>query len=139
MEKQTRRFLNLPLLALLNLAVMTSLRNLPIVSEYGFGSSFFYLLVAIVFLFPAGLISAELATGWTRTGGVYIWVREAFGPGWGFFAIWMQWIHSVPWFPAILSFSASALAFLFDPELANNKTYLVTCTLVGFWGFTMFN
>jgi glutamate:GABA antiporter len=139
MEKQNRRFLNLPLLALLNLAVMTSLRNLPIVSEYGFGSSFFYLLVAAIFLFPAGLISAELATGWTRTGGVYIWVREAFGPGWGFFAIWMQWIHSVPWFPAILSFSASALAFLFDPELANNKVYLVTCTLCGFWGFTIFN
>lgn len=139
MEKQSRRFLNLPLLALLNLAVMTSLRNLPIVSEYGFGSSFFYLLVAIVFLFPAGLISAELATGWARTGGVYIWVREAFGPGWGFFAIWMQWIHSVPWFPAILSFSASAFAYLIDPALANNKLYLVTCTLCGFWGFTFFN
>lgn len=139
MEKQSRRFLNLPLLALLNLAVMTSLRNLPIVSEYGFGSSFFYLLVALVFLFPAGLISAELATGWARTGGVYIWVREAFGPGWGFFAIWMQWIHSVPWFPAILSFSASAFAYLIDPSLANNKLYLVTCTLCGFWGFTFFN
>lgn len=139
MEKQSRRFLNLPLLALLNLAVMTSLRNLPIVSEYGFGSSFFYLLVAVIFLFPAGLISAELATGWTRTGGVYIWVREAFGPGWGFFAIWMQWIHSVPWFPAILSFSASALAFLINPSLAENKIYLVSCTLCGFWGFTFFN
>jgi putative glutamate/gamma-aminobutyrate antiporter len=139
MEKTSRRFLNLPLLALLNLAVMTSLRNLPIVSQYGFGSSFFYLLVALLFLFPAGLISAELATGWNRTGGVYIWVREAFGPGWGFFAIWMQWIHSVPWFPAILSFSASALAYLFNPALADNKLYLVTFTLVGFWGFTLFN
>lgn len=139
MEKQSRRFLNLPLLALLNLAVMTSLRNLPIVSEYGFGSSFFYLLVAVIFLFPAGLVSAELATGWNRTGGVYIWVREAFGPGWGFFAIWMQWIHSVPWFPAILSFSASAMAYLFNPALAENKIYLVACTLCGFWGFTFFN
>ncbi len=139
MEKQSRRFINLPLLALLNLAVMTSLRNLPIVSQYGFGSAFFYLLVAAVFLFPAGLISAELATGWTRTGGVYVWVREAFGPGWGFFAIWMQWIHSVPWFPAILSFSASAIAFLIRPELAENKLYLMTFTLCGFWGFTFFN
>ena len=63
MEQKSRRFLTLPLLALLNLAVMTSLRNLPIVSQYGFGSSFFYLLVAVVFLFPAGLISAEFATG----------------------------------------------------------------------------
>lgn len=139
MEIQSRKFLNIPLLALLNLAVMTSLRNLPIVSEYGFGSTFFYLVVAIVFLFPAGLISAELATGWTQTGGVYIWVREAFGPRWGFFAIWMQWIHSVPWFPAILSFSGSALAYLINPALADNKIYLLICTLCGFWGFTLFN
>ncbi len=139
MENQTRKFLNVPLLALLNLAIMTSLRNLPIVSEFGFASSFFYLMVALFFLFPVGLISAELATGWTRTGGVYIWVREAFGPGWGFFAVWMQWIHSVPWFPAILSFSASAVAYLIHPEWADNKIYLLLFTLVGFWGFTLFN
>lgn len=137
--ESSRKFLNVPLLALLNLAIMTSLRNLPIVSEFGFASSFFYLLVAIVFLFPAALISAELATGWARTGGVYIWVKEAFGPGWGFFAIWMQWIHSVPWFPAILSFSASALAYLIHPPLADNKMYLLGFTLLGFWSFTLFN
>ncbi|MBX7065808.1 MAG: amino acid permease [Parachlamydiales bacterium] len=139
MEINPRKFLNVPLLALLNLSVMTSLRNLPIVSEFGFASSFFYLIVALVFLFPVSLISAELATGWTRTGGVYIWVREAFGPGWGFFAIWMQWIHSVPWFPAILSFTASAIAYLINPELADNKFYLLAFTLCGFWGFTFFN
>lgn len=139
MEINPRKFLNVPLLALLNLSVMTSLRNLPIVSEFGFASSFFYLVVAILFLFPVSLISAELATGWTRTGGVYIWVREAFGPGWGFFAIWMQWIHSVPWFPAILSFTASAIAYLINPEIADNKLYLLAFTLCGFWGFTLFN
>lgn len=139
METQPRRFLGVFLLALLNLSVMTSLRNLPIVSEYGFGSPFFYLLVAIVFLFPAALVSAELATGWNQTGGIYIWVKEAFGPGWGFFAVWMQWIHNVTWFPAILSFSATAFAYLINPELAENKTYLVCCILGGFWGFTFFN
>lgn len=139
MEKSTRRFLNVPLLALLNLAVMTSLRNLPLVSEFGFGSCFMYLVVAVIFLFPVSLVSAELATGWTRTGGIYIWVREAFGPGWGFFAIWMQWVHNIAWFPAILSFAASAFAFLFNPELAENKVYLVMCVLGGFWGFTFFN
>jgi len=124
---------------MLNLSVMTSLRNLPIVSEYGFGSPFLYLLVALIFLFPAALVSAELATGWTRTGGVYIWVREAFGPGWGFFAVWMQWIHNVTWFPAILSFSATTLAYLINPALAENKFYLIAFILCGFWGFTFFN
>ncbi len=131
---------------MLNLSVMTSLRNLPIVSEYGYGSAFFYFLVALVFLFPSALVSAELATGWSRTGGVYIWVREAFGPGWGFFAVWMQWIHNVTWFPAILSFSGTALAYLLKEnfgesfgQLNENKIYLISVILIGFWGFTIFN
>ena len=118
---------------------MTSLRNLPLVAHYGYASAFFYLLVAVIFLLPAALISAELATGWNRTGGVYIWVREAFGPGWGFFAVWMQWIHNVTWYPAILSFSATTLAYMFDPSLAENKVYLISTILIGFWCFTFFN
>ncbi len=139
MDQQRRRFIGPILLALLNLAVMTSLRNLPIVSEYGFGSSFFYLVVALVFLFPAALISAELATGWSEAGGVYIWVKEAFGPGWGFFAIWMQWIHNVTWFPAILSFAASTFAYLINPALVESKAYLLISIVGGFWGFTLLN
>ncbi|HAB99241.1 MAG TPA: amino acid permease [Parachlamydiales bacterium] len=124
---------------MLNLSVMTSLRNLPLVAQYGYASAFFYFLVAFLFLFPAALISAELATGWTRTGGVYIWVREAFGPGWGFFAVWMQWIHNVTWFPAILSFSATTIAYMINPSLAENKIFLISIILGGFWGFTFFN
>jgi amino acid transporter len=136
---QPRRFLGTLFVALLNLSVMTSLRNLPVVSHYGFAAPVLYFVVALVFLFPAALVSAELATGWTRTGGIYIWVKEAFGPGWGFFAVWMQWIHNVTWFPAILSFSATAFAYLINPALAENKVYLLVCILGGFWGFTFFN
>ena len=139
MRSGQRRFLNVFLLAMLNLSVMTSLRNLPVIAEYGLESALFYLLLAVVFLFPAALISAELATGWNQTGGIYIWTKEAFGPGWGFFSVWMQWIHNATWFPAILSFSGTALAFLFNPELANNKFFLISVILIGFWGFTIFN
>ncbi|MBI3508483.1 MAG: amino acid permease [Chlamydiia bacterium] len=124
---------------MINLSVMASLRNLPIVAEFGYGSLFFYLMVALVFLFPAALVSAELATGWSKAGGVYVWVKEAFGPGWGFFAIWIQWVHNVTWFPAILSFAAAAIAYLISPELASNKLYVISFILLGFWGFTLFN
>jgi glutamate:GABA antiporter len=134
-----RRFLNVFLLAMLNLSVMASLRNLPIVAHYGYGLIFFYAVVAVCFLFPSALVSAELATGWARTGGIYIWVREAFGPRWGFFAVWMQWIHNVTWFPAILSFSAVTLAYIVNPALAENKFYLIAFILGGFWGSTLFN
>lgn len=136
---EQRRFLNVFLLALLNLAIMTSLRNLPLVAEYGLSSLVLYCIVALLFLFPSALVSAELATGWTRTGGVYIWVREAFGPRWGFFAIWMQWVHNVTWYPAIMSFVATTLAFIFSPELAENKIYVLAVVLGGFWGMTIIN
>lgn len=139
MKNSPKRFINVFILAMLNLSVMASLRNLPIIAEYGLQSVGYYFLVALIFLIPAALISAELATGWSQTGGIYIWVREAFGPGWGFFAVWMQWIHNATWFPAILSFSAGALAYLFNPELAGNKIYILSVVLISFWGFTIFN
>jgi amino acid transporter len=139
LAKPPRKFINLFLLSMLNLSVMASLRNIPIIAEYGWQSAFFYLFVAAIFLFPVSLISAELATGWSKSGGVYVWVKEAFGPGWGFLAIWLQWIHNAAWFPAILSFSATALAYLINPELASNKVFLMSVILIGFWGFTLFN
>lgn len=136
---KNKKFIGVFLLAMLNLSVMASVRNLPLVAEYGYQSAFYYLLVACIFLIPAALISAELASGWCRSGGVYDWVKEAFGPNWGFFAIWMQWIHNVTWFPAILSFSAATLAYLISPTLATNRVYLISAIVAGFWGFTIFN
>ena len=89
---KSRRVLSIFVLAMLNVSVMASLRNLPLVAEYGLGSVFYFLLVALLFLVPCALISAELATGWPKTGGIYIWVREALGDRWGFFAVWCSFI-----------------------------------------------
>lgn len=88
---------------------------------------------------PTALVSAELATGWPKTGGVYIWVREALGDRWGFFAIWMQWVHNVAWYPVILSFVASTLAYVINPNLLQHKSYVVATILVSFWGMTLLN
>lgn len=134
-----KRFIGVFLLAMLNLSVMVSLRTLPLVAAYGLGAFSLFFLVALCFLFPTALISAELATGWSRTGGVYVWVREAFGPFWGFFAVWMQWIHNITWFPAILSFSGATLAYLFPGNFASNGLYLTVFILLTFWAFTLLN
>lgn len=124
---------------MLNVAIMASLRNLPLVASYGLSSIFFFLIVAIFFLIPSALVSAELATGWSKGGGVYVWVREALGDRWGFFAIWMQWVHNVSWYPVILSFVATTLAYTFNPALAHHKIFVVSVILVSFWGMTIFN
>ncbi|HEX2580340.1 MAG TPA: amino acid permease [Rhabdochlamydiaceae bacterium] len=137
--KKSRRVLSIFVLAMLNVSVMASLRNLPLVAEYGLGSVFYFALVALLFLVPCALISAELATGWPKTGGIYIWVREALGDRWGFFAVWVQWAHNLSWYPVILSFVATTLAYIIMPELGANKHYVLAVVLVSFWGMTLLN
>lgn len=134
-----KRVISVFILAMLNVAIMASLRNLPLVSEFGLSAIFFFLVVGIGFLIPCALVSAELATGWPKSGGIYIWVREAFGDRWGFFAVWMQWVHNVSWYPAILSFCAATLAYTFNPELASNKYFILSVVLIAFWGMTILN
>ncbi len=137
--KKSRRVLSIFVLAMLNVSVMASLRNLPLVAEYGLGSVFYFGLVALLFLIPCALISAELATGWPKTGGIYIWVREALGDRWGFFAVWVQWAHNLSWYPVILSFVATTLAYIINPELAANKHYVLAVILISFWSMTLLN
>ena len=126
---------------MLNVAVICTLRGLPMMAEEGFSLVFYYLVAALIFLIPVSLITAELATGWPPRGpgGVYIWVNEAFGSGWGFLAIWLQWIQNVIWFPTVLSFIAGALAYIINPALAENKLYLIHIILLAYWGGTVIN
>ncbi len=138
-SNQPRRVINVFVLALLNVSIMLSLRTLPLVAEFGLSCLFFFVMAALFFLLPCALVSAELATGWIKSGGVYIWIREALGDRWGFFSIWMQWVHNIAWYPVILSFIATTLAYIAFPELTNNKWYVVSVILVSFWGMTLLN
>src|SRR5689334_3795033 len=112
-------------LAMINVIAVDSLRSLPASAEFGFSLVFFYILAALFFFIPTALVTAELATAWPNTGGVYIWTRLAFGHKWGLMAIWLQWIYNVVWYPTILSFVAGTLAYLIDPQLAANKNYML--------------
>ena len=105
----------------------------------GYALIFYYVFAALVFLIPLALISAELATGWPKKGGVFAWVKEAYGPKWGFLAIWLQWFQSAIWFPILLTFAASTIAFLFNPDLASNKWFVVAIILVTYWAATFIN
>ena len=126
-------------LAMINVAAVLSLRNLPAMAEYGYALIFYLALASLCFFIPSALVSAELASGWPRKGGVYLWVKEAFGPKWGFVAIFMQWVNNLPWFPAVLAFAASAIAYVFNPALASNKLFVVVVIWVSLWVATFLN
>ncbi len=116
-----------------------SIRNLPATALFGSQLIFFFIAGAIFFLIPCALVSAELASGWPKQGGVYIWVKEAFGSKVGFLAIWLQWIENVIWYPTLLSFVAGSIGYLIDPQLAESKAFLISIILCSFWGTTFIN
>jgi len=124
-ESTKRRVLSVFTLVMINIIAIDSLRNLPANAQMGLGITLFYVLAAVFFLLPCILITAELATHRPKTGGAYVWVREAFGPRWGFANIWLQWIYNVFWYPTILSFIAVNIAYLINPALANSKAFML--------------
>ena len=126
-------------LAMINVVIIASLRALPLMAEEGFSLVFFFLAAAFIFLIPSALVSAELATGWPKTGGVYVWTKEAFGERYGFLAIWLQWIQNVIWYPIALSFIAATIAYVFNPTLANNKFFVLIVILTVYWAATFAN
>lgn len=126
-------------LMMINIIAVDSLRSLPFSAAYGFSLVFYYLLATVVFFVPVSLVSAELATAMPNKGGIYVWVREAFGELWGFVVIWLQWVYNVVWYPTILSFIAATVAYLIDPALAESKVFMLLVVVGIFWGATLLN
>lgn len=125
-------------LVLLITGAIDSIRNLPGTALFGSSLIFFFIFSALVFLIPVALISAELSAAWSEDeGGIYSWVKHAFGEGVAFITIWLQWINTLVWYPTILSFIAGTIAYLVDPDLAQNKYYLVGVILFIFWSLTL--
>ncbi|MBH0054422.1 amino acid permease [Salinibacterium sp. SWN139] len=126
-------------LAMIEVNAVLAVRNLPSMAELGWHSVGWYVLGLLLFFLPLSLIGAELATGWPKGGGVYAWVREAFGEKSGFIAIWSDWIENLVWFPTVLAFISSTLAFALFPSAADNRWLMVAIMLGVFWAVTLAN
>jgi putative glutamate/gamma-aminobutyrate antiporter len=130
--------------SIMNFTTIVSLRGLPSQAEYGLQSIFYFVFAAIVFLVPTALVAAELASAFPHQGGVFRWVSEAFGPKWGFAAMYYQWQANVIWIPMGLTFGASCLAYVWWPEsgdaaIAGNKFFALGFIVVGYVLVTTFS
>lgn len=138
-NNSTTKKLGIFTLAIMNVAAVVSLRGLAAESTYGLSSAFYYLFAAIVFLIPTALVAAELAAMFSKKqGGVFRWVGEAMGSRMGFLAIWLQWIQNTIWYPTVLTFGATSIAFIGmdhvnDTQLASNSVFTLSVVLIIYW------
>lgn len=139
MSPQKKKALSVFSLMMMNIALIASLRGLPTMAEEGLEIVFFLIFAVVVFLIPVSLVSAELATGWPKEGGIYVWVKEALGERWGFTVIWAEWLQNMVFYPTALSATAGILAYGFSHTLAENKIYTVVVVVVVYWLATLIN
>ena len=125
-------------LVLLITGAIDSIRNLPMAAWFGSQLIFFFIFSALIFLIPVALVSAELSTMWSNEeSGIYGWVKHAFGKKIAFITIWLQWINTMVWYPTILLFISSTLAYLIKPEWTDNAVFASASTISIFWLLTL--
>lgn len=134
-----RKILTFFQVVMINVIAVDSIRNLPFAATYGFSLVFFYLLAGIFFFLPAAMVAAEMGTGWPTTGGLYVWVREAFGKRISLVILWLNWLYNLFWFPTIMALIAAAITYLIDPTLASNKIFMTCAVVILFWAITLVN
>ncbi len=84
----------------------------------GVQSIFWWIFTMILFFIPYGLITAELGTTYPEQGGIYAWVRRAFGRRWGARTSWLYWVNVALWMPSVYVLFAGMWAQLFYPEMS---------------------
>lgn len=126
-------------LVLLIVAAIDSIRTLPTTAFFGSSLILFFILSALFFLIPVALVSAEFSSRYPDEGGIYHWIRHAFGEKMGVLAVWLQWINTMVWYPTMLLFIAGTAAHMIDPALAEKKSFLIPFCLAIFWALTFLN
>lgn len=138
-DGRSRTKLGPVILMAMNVSVIVGLEGMPDMALYGMPLIFLFLVGAITFLVPVGLVSSELAVGWPGGGGVYGWVDAAFGPRAAVLAVWCQWMQVLVWYPTVLSFGAASVAYIFNPSLAEDPVFNIVVVLGIFWSVTLLN
>jgi amino acid transporter len=130
--RPARSLITWPALAMMTVASVGYLGSAPATAVLGLASVFLYVVPAFVFLVPVSLVAAELASGWPD--GVYNWVREGISAPMGLVAVWCQFAQTIFYYPALLAFVGSTLAYVIDQRLASNGVYTAAIIIVLFWG-----
>jgi amino acid transporter len=118
---------------LFNVVTVLGPRWIAAAARNGTSSISLWILAAVFFFIPTGLVITELSTRFPEEGGLYAWSKHAFGEFHGFVAGWNYWVYTLFYFPALLFASASMAAYIggigYAP-MAQNRTFLLIGSFV---------
>src|SRR3989442_1622523 len=134
---QLPRVMRLRDVVLFNISAIVGLRWLTTAaSQFGLASLGLWLLAMVVFFLPSAIAVRELADIDPGAGGIYRWVRRAFGPLHGFVAGGGDWGNNLFFFPSLLVPTAAIAPFPGGPRfvhLGEDNAFIALVSLAGLW------
>jgi amino acid transporter len=131
-----KRALGVRDLVLFNLVAVVGLRWLATAAKSGPSALALWLLAAVFFFVPQGLVVTELSSRFPEEGGVYQWTKRALGEKHGYVCGWCYWINNVLYYPNLLISTAVIGTYVINKgtsTLSSDWTYVLTTTLVCLW------
>ena len=86
-------------------------------ASIGNSQYFWWIFLIIAFVLPYGMISAELGTSYQSEGGMYDWVKRAFGAKWASRVAWNYWINFPLWIASLAVMITSVITSIFGLTL----------------------
>lgn len=118
------------------ICVMFFLDTVGPVASMGASAITWTLIITLVFVFPSGLIMAEMGSSYPAEGGMYAWVKMAFGPRWGARMSWLYWANNAIWIPSTTIFMVSVFCQIFLSKV--NFIYQLLMNILLIWIIILF-
>ncbi|WOH36725.1 APC family permease [Thalassotalea fonticola] len=116
-------------LVLFTVSAILLLDTLASAATVGVSSIFWWLFLGLTFFLPFALISAEMSCSYPEQGGIYAWIKTAYGSRWAARASWGYWVNTAVWIPAISILFAGIFKQLFFPDLSLSSQIAIGITL----------
>lgn len=100
------------------------------VAAIGNSQYFWWLFLIITFLLPYGMIAAELGTAYDDEGGLYDWVKRAFGHRWGSRVAWYYWVNFPLWMASLAVMFPEMIGLILGTEIATGWAVLIELAFV---------
>lgn len=139
--KTKKTYISVLALTMMNVSMVAGLANDVQQSFYGLASVTYFAIGAICFFIPTALVAAELASGWSNRGGIFRWVGEGLGKGWGLTCLFILWFQTMlnfgmgmPSFTATIMFYTpnydAAVKFAQNPQ---HELLIMTSWIILYW------
>ena len=131
---ELRRVMRLRDVVLFYIVAVVGPRWIAAAAAAGPSSLVIWAIACAAMFVPSAFAVIELSARYPDEGGIYLWIKEAFGERTGFVGGWLYWASNLVYFPGLLYFAAGNALYIGGSHwvgLSDSAPYYIIFSLAG--------